>query len=180
MHLKAHQMKKTYLVCKQLISCLTARVSFHHASHEEHVKGCKDLLLEDYPWRSHLLENRVSTFLQKPQSTYCKNKALQQSTKVTRMNRYRMPWFADKESAVKEQIIGKNCLTKKWRVNKARKETKFFVVTILILSRNEIPQTHAASASTSIQKLLTHTYLATFSKHFLSPPPSLEKYYVPI
>lgn len=42
-------MKKTYLVGKQLISCLTAHVSFHQASHEEHVKGCKDLLLEDYP-----------------------------------------------------------------------------------------------------------------------------------
>lgn len=43
------KMKKTYLVCKQLISCLKAHVPFHQASHEEYVKGYRDLLLEDYP-----------------------------------------------------------------------------------------------------------------------------------
>lgn len=40
---------KTYLVCKQLIFYLAVYESFHLASHEEHVKGCKDLLLEGYP-----------------------------------------------------------------------------------------------------------------------------------
>lgn len=54
--------------------------------------------------------------------------------------------------------------------HKARKETKFFVVTILsCLEIKYLRQAHADSASSGIQKLLIHAYLATFSKHFLSP-----------